>query len=201
MSRFSPANMYWADVPQATDFDWSNAWDEQTEEPRYEFWEAFGEGNQLVYSSGSGTVTQFSKTDPAREMTYQPYEDGSYDGELPEGPMMSFYWPLGRLLPLGDAARTASAMRDQSVCLVQVDETFGVALTGGGMDLSWHLAAAAVAAGFLPWAGLSLDNWEYGIATVGEAWAKRVRLAVKYRLQAERRNAARKLADIDRNWR
>jgi len=201
VSRFSPANMYWADVPTPIDFDWTNAWDEAEQESRYAFWEAFGENNQLVYSSDSGAVTQFSKTEPTREMTYQPYEDGSYDGEYPEGPMMSAYWPLGTLLPLGDPARTASAMRDLSVCLVQVDEVYGVALTGGGMDLSWHLASAAVAAGFLPWAGLSLDNWEYGISTVGSAWARRVRTAVKYRLAAERRNAARKLAEIERNWR
>lgn len=201
MSRFSPANMYWANTSTAVNFDWSNAWDEEAQESRYAFWEAFGETNQLVYASDSGAVTQFSKTEPTREMSHQPYEDGSYDGEYPDGPMMSFYWPLGELLPLGDPARTASAMRDLSTCLVQVDEVYGIALTGGGMDLSWHLASAAVAAGFLPWSGLSLDNWEYGLSTVGEAWAKRVRLAVKYRLQAERRNAARKLADIDRNWR
>jgi hypothetical protein len=201
MSRFSPANMYWPHGGGAVHFDWANAWDGEEQEPRYTFWEAFGESNQLVFDSGSGAVMQFSKSEPTREMTYQPYEDGSYEGELPEGPMMSFYWPLGTSLPLDDPARTASAMRGLSVCLVQVDEVYGVALTGGGMDLSWVLAAAAVSAGFLPWQELSLDNWDYGCATAGETWAKRIRVAVKYRLQAERRNAARKLADIDRNWR
>jgi len=200
MSRFSPANMHWPDTSSGIHYNWID--EVEDGEPTWNFWEAFGEDNRLVYSSETGGVTQFTKAEATRPLSYQPFEDG-YDGEevLPEGPMRSFYWPLGTLLSLGDEDRTASAMRDLSVCLVKVDDTYGIALTGGGMDLSWHLAAAAVAAGFLPWTGLSLDNWEYGISTVGEAWAKRVRLAVKYRLQAERRNAARKLADIERNWR
>lgn len=199
MSRFTPASMFWPEGNQSVHYDWDDAFDEHGE-AKYNYWEAFSEGNQLVYSSETGGVTQFGKADPLTPLNFQPYEDG-YDGETPEGPMMNFYWPLGKDLPLRDPDATASALRGLSVCLVQVDDEYGLALTGGGMDLSWVLAAGAVAAGFLPWTGLHLDNWQYGVDTAGEAWAKRIRIALKYRLSAERRNAARKLADIDRTWR
>lgn len=73
-------------------------------------------------------------------------------GHVPtsEGPMMAHFYACdwGRRGTIEDAAL---ALVDLPLCPVQLaDGTRGIALTGGGMDLSWEICAAYVALGFLP---------------------------------------------------
>lgn len=62
------------------------------------------------------------------------------------GPMMNYYYPV-ELDDLESAARTLV----DSVCVaVDVNGETGLALAGGGMDLSWEICEAFMALGFLP---------------------------------------------------
>ncbi|MFA5186593.1 MAG: hypothetical protein WC551_08975 [Patescibacteria group bacterium] len=83
-----------------------------------------------------------------------------------DGPMMNYFYPVPFLGSCEDAAK---ALGQTCVCVVELsDGTRGLALTGGGMDLSWEIARAHVSLGFLPPAWLRLPRmagWEnYGDA-------------------------------------
>lgn len=69
-------------------------------------------------------------------------------GHVPatEGPMMSYFYPLA----IADEADAARKLVDLPVCVVSVNGTRGLALTGGGMDLSWEICEAFMLLGFLP---------------------------------------------------
>lgn len=70
-----------------------------------------------------------------------------------EGPMMSYYWPVG-LRRIGAPEEAARELVDLPVCIVRIydDErgSYGLAFTGGGMDMSWELAEAYMRLGLLP---------------------------------------------------
>jgi hypothetical protein len=82
--------------------------------------------------------------------------DGDLDDEQPsmcpghvplaEGPMMNYFYPLGHDMDSSKALKLA----DLPVCLVELDGECGLALTGGGMDLSWEICEAYIALGLLP---------------------------------------------------
>lgn len=65
-----------------------------------------------------------------------------------EGPMMNYRYPIDSDVFDADHARK---LADVALCLVQFDgdDTY-LALTGGGMDMSWDICEAYVALGFLP---------------------------------------------------
>jgi hypothetical protein len=102
-----------------------------------------------------------------------------------EGPMMSYAYPVHHVADDG----AARALVDLPVCLVEVDGSTYLALTGGGMDLSWEICAAYVALGHLPpvhfagdlpaMAGLKLDATGLTLAAawrscdLAAAWAAR----------------------------
>lgn len=73
-----------------------------------------------------------------------------------EGPMMSSYWPVSEedSLDENELARLAAKIADLPLCVVYVDGTVGLALTGGGMDLSWEIAEAFIRIGYYPPTGL-----------------------------------------------
>jgi hypothetical protein len=82
--------------------------------------------------------------------THDEHADTECTGYISaEGPMMNYLYPLDG----GVAAdELAEAVVDYPLCVITdgYGETLGLALTGGGMDLSWEIAGAYVAAGFLP---------------------------------------------------
>ena len=91
--------------------------------------------------------------------------------EDPEGaglvPMMNYIWPVD-LCGTGDdpeEAQTSLMLAHCALCLVYyrpvegLDWEVGLALTGGGMDLSWDIARAYIALGQLPPARLSLPEF------------------------------------------
>ena len=64
-----------------------------------------------------------------------------------EGPMMNYFYPCDWRGSIEDAARKIS---DLPVCAIETSDGTGLALTGGGMDLSWGICEAFIALGFLP---------------------------------------------------
>lgn len=74
-------------------------------------------------------------------------EPESCDTEtLAEGPMMNYWYPV-RIEDNADAARK---LVDLPLCVVEVDGETGLALTGGGMDLSWEICEAFIRLGHYP---------------------------------------------------
>lgn len=70
-----------------------------------------------------------------------------------EGPGMSYWYPLPRNdYSTGELRWMAEAIVDLPLCLVYLDHEgkYGLALTGGGMDLSWEIAEAYIRLGYLP---------------------------------------------------
>ncbi len=65
--------------------------------------------------------------------------------EYAGGPMMNYWYPVD----IDDAAAAALALSGP-LCVVEVDGITGLALTGGGMDLSWEIAEAFCQLGQLP---------------------------------------------------
>lgn len=76
-----------------------------------------------------------------------------------EGPMMSYWYslqttssPYGASVVAhgGDQIDAAYRLHRTSLCVVEVDGTYGLALTGGGMDLTWDIVRAFASLGYLP---------------------------------------------------
>jgi hypothetical protein len=84
------------------------------------------------------------------------------ESDLVEGPMMNYFYPCPFRGSMEDAAM---ALGQTCLCVVELgDGTRGLALTGGGMDLSWEIARAYVSLGFLPPAHIRLprmSGWEH----------------------------------------
>lgn len=106
---------------------------------------------------GGGDPGTWAVIDPAGvDEDDEEYDPADYE------PVMSFVWPFGHDdSPRGvDLAEGQALIADLPVCLVHwVDlaETprVGLALTGGGMDLSPQIAEAYVRLGYLPPAALA----------------------------------------------
>jgi hypothetical protein len=65
-----------------------------------------------------------------------------------EGPMMNYFYPCDFK---GSIEEAALALDGLPLCAIELsDGTKGLALTGGGMDLSWEICEAYIALGFLP---------------------------------------------------
>jgi hypothetical protein len=76
-----------------------------------------------------------------RLLDVEPYMWGS------EGPMMNYWYPLEETVSeygSFDPAEAAAKLKDVPLCVVLVDDEYGLALTGGGMDLSWEICEAFV---------------------------------------------------------
>lgn len=73
-------------------------------------------------------------------MQVEPYMYGA------EGPMMNYYYPV----EIDDPAETAAKLAHVPLCVVEVNGSTALALTGGGMDMSWDICRAFIMAGYLP---------------------------------------------------
>lgn len=114
--------------------------------------------------------------------------------------MMNYYYPLPDLHRVeDDPTVAASRIADLPLCVIEwQDDGYALALTGGGMDLSWEICEAFTRLGFLPPLHFSDlpgiaghprdDNQHYTIracmrsASVAENWARDThrRLQEKY---------------------
>lgn len=197
--RINTNELYWPSADHAINYDWEKA-DGADGVPDWDMWEAHlsDPGKRrpyiAIYDSEDAQWYRFDSEDQLQEMDEEP--------PTPDGPLMNYYWPLAENGLRYGPARTASRMWQLGTCLVRVGNTYGIALVGGGMDLSWNLAASAVAAGYYPWSGLRIHQgspagtWEYGISQIGEWWAKKVRSASINRARADRRRLARDIAEM-----
>ncbi len=70
---------------------------------------------------------------------------------LTEGPMMNCFYPLPRFDHV-DPQEATRRIVDLPLCLIYLEDTdeYGMALTGGGMDLSWEICEAYMLLGYLP---------------------------------------------------
>lgn len=102
-------------------------------------------GKALVLSGGGGC-----------EHREEDHEEEECDGYLStaDGPMMGYYYPLPGFR---GGEEEAVKLRDLPLCLVRFlgeevdeEEEWSLALTGGGMDLSWEICEAFMVLGYLP---------------------------------------------------
>jgi hypothetical protein len=158
--------------------DWSR-WDEQTGAELYEVitpkpmpahWEEYDE------------FTDWRETYEDEDEARDAFNDSDVGAEWRDGfaPMMNFVWPVF----LGhepNAEEIAAKMEEAGGCVSLIDfsvnedhegERFGIALTGGGMDLSWNIAAAYCAAGQVPPVALLRNMDRTTTPTIGEHWAR-----------------------------
>ena len=73
-------------------------------------------------------------------------------GHVPsaDGPMMNYWYPLGYEIDDAKAQELAKKIVDLPLCVVKLNDEYGLALTGGGMDLSWQICEAYMRIGSLP---------------------------------------------------
>jgi hypothetical protein len=64
-----------------------------------------------------------------------------------QGPMMNYWYPLDTP---GDEVSDAARIAHLPLALVTIDGNSGLALTGGGMDMSWQICEAFILLGYLP---------------------------------------------------
>ncbi len=77
----------------------------------------------------------------------EPYHHGS------EGPAMNYWYPLDESensYRSFNPEQAAAKIHRTALCVVEVSGNYGLALTGGGMDLSWDICEAFVALDMLP---------------------------------------------------
>jgi len=130
-------DLYWGcDNVKPRDIDWSNL--------TYDSWEVI-----QPYS-----VEDFEKYGDPYEYSEEAEEKLGYgsfeDMEQSNQPMMNYLYPIGE----GDEfdSEDAKAIDSLNVCLVYFTESeeYALALTGGGMDLTWDIVEGYVRLGYLP---------------------------------------------------
>lgn len=112
-------------------------------------------GEEVVVREGELNHARLTDCDDLRvdaedEVTLRFYT--SWDGDGPEhgleGPMMNYYYPIELRM---DEKYAAIAIADLPLCLVRFDkDNVALALTGGGMDLSWEICEAFIRLGSYP---------------------------------------------------
>lgn len=124
-----------ADV-KPVDFDWSEGYPEK--------WDYFAASK----CEKCGMVIQGRNGESHKDID----SDSACDGHVPinEGPMMNYYYPLPGWD--GNASDAAAAIIDLPLVLVQFLDTdeWALALSGGGMNLSWEICEAFMLLGYLP---------------------------------------------------
>lgn len=108
-----------------------------------------GIGDETTVVCENGSVTGWTARDEdGDEIEHYDMPDAWREAaeEHCDGPMMNYWYPLD----LDNETAAALAIVDLPLCVVTVNGQTGLALTGGGMDLSWEVAYAHVLCGFLP---------------------------------------------------
>lgn len=109
-----------------------------------------------------------------------------------DGPMMNYFYPVSDYTP-GGMDEWAAKIADLPLCVVELDGERGLALTGGGMDLSWEIAEAYVRLGYYPPTWLDLPAMS-GRGTSAKDRAIATALATHYR--ADVRRLERRIAEL-----
>ncbi len=111
-------------------------------------------------------------------------------------PMMNYLWPVD--LAYGRSASQAADLMNKhagATSLVMIgDETY-IAMTGGGFDMSWHLAAAYVCCGCIPPTRI-LQNLKGSPFHVSESMTRAILVAAREGVRFLQRDTKRLAADI-----
>lgn len=90
------------------------------------------------------------------EVIWEELED-SDTYQYAEGPMMNYWYPIdeqdSETRPFArsfNPVDAAGKLNDLPLCVVLVNGEYGLALTGGGMDLTWEICAAFIRLGMAP---------------------------------------------------
>jgi hypothetical protein len=125
-------------------------------------WAAEGEGQAWNNVYAPGVMCPDCETVfPDGEATATcPHCSNAYLEERAGDPMMNYVWPLPAFGGEDGGAEIAQGTLMEArinICLVQVadigperDDEYGLALTGGGMNLAWDIAQAYVLLGYVP---------------------------------------------------
>lgn len=95
-----------------------------------------------------------------------------YDWQDSMSPMMNFYWPVDVSDVEGAAMAIYNHAGNTSLIYLNDLDKYAIVLTGGGMDLSWDIAAAYVCCGDVPPAELLRNLSSY--CTVSDDMRKKV---------------------------
>jgi hypothetical protein len=91
-------------------------------------------------------------TTPGEQEHCEANSDSNCQGYVSsDGPAMHGYWPL-------PSTRYDAKLLRGPLCLVVVGSDWGLALTGGGMNLSWEICEAYMRFGYLPPVAVNLSG-------------------------------------------
>lgn len=132
---------------QPIDMDWSQGGPGSERGEFDESWESWETaeceecGAVLVLNAGQGNER------------HREYDGGKCLGHVSsaDGPMMNYAYPLPHSKDR-DPEELARAIKDLPLCVVKLpdSENYHLALTGGGMDLSWEICEAYIRCGYYP---------------------------------------------------
>jgi hypothetical protein len=179
-------DVLWADYTwvKPINFDWSEGYLET-----WDYMEAVECENEIVGPELKGGTWC---GEVAIAGNYCPSCGGDID--FGEGPMMSYYY-IVNFRRVGGMQDAALALVGLPLCPVRIaNEIDAIALTGGGMDLSWEIAEAYTRLGYLP-----PVHFARLPRMAGMTWNKRTKRVVKAALKSievVRRNLRMDEADL-----
>jgi hypothetical protein len=138
---------------QPIDKDWSGGYAVDRDDDGWRSWEPqecekCGRVLALEVGRGGERHSELEEWIDAMEGSDEEPAPDPCDGHVPqaEGPMMNYWYPC----PINSPEDAARILEGLPVCVVEVDGEMGLALTGGGMDLSWEICEAYTRLGYLP---------------------------------------------------
>lgn len=166
------------------DFDWSEGYAE-----KWEFFEARTRDGDDTPKDKDADLKIATNFDGSERYTF-------------EGPMMNYYYPLPTYD--GDPREDCKKLVDLPLCIVEFleedrDGRYALALTGGGMDLSWEICEAFMLLGYVPPAHFAADLPQMA----GRGTSARDRWIIvgcRRSLQAIKYNAGRALRRLRENF-
>lgn len=154
----------------------------------------------VVEDFGGGEECRLMPQEEAEDDDGNPITN-TCEGYVPtfEGPMMNAWHACG---DIRDPRAAAKALDGLPLCLVYVDGGYGIAMTGGGMDMSWYLVEGFCRLGFVPPAyfRLPIMGERYGVRErFLTAALKRSILGEMNTLRNAMRDLKRTVADCKQN--
>lgn len=108
-------------------------------------------GDRLEVIIPDPTPSQRAEYDMPKRGDWNDCERGADEYRDSFFPMMNSLWPVELAYNRSESEAAALMNRHAgSTSLITIDGDHYIAMTGGGMDLSWHIAAAYVCCGCVP---------------------------------------------------
>lgn len=152
-----------------------------------ESWESWA-SQECEGQEEDGPVKTTSRLCGAIVATGGTCEKCGTENDSDPSPMMNYFYPLAvpdYRAESFDPQEEAKKLAKLPLCLVKINggeyaaDEWGLALTGGGMDLSWEICAAYVALGYRPPAHFCRDLPEFAGDTLTKDRARVIRLCLE----------------------